>query len=151
EKRRGRGLPQQGLEGDRRGAERCDLRRDPCGRRGARHPGSRTAEEVDTARARSGLIGLIGPMSPNRTDKNAVDERGPHRACRTLIWYFFAAALRAVNRTASVAFSERMSVWKGVSSPVEKPSSSLKTQFTWTWMRRGSRFFTLATTSSRPS
>ena len=43
-----------------------------------------------------------------------------------------ASVFMAVKRTASVAFSDRINVCHGVSSPVEKPCSSLKTQLIWT-------------------
>ena len=50
------------------------------------------------------------------------------RACRTRIVYFRARLFRETKRTSSVAFSVRMTVVKGVSSLVENPFWSLKTQ-----------------------
>jgi hypothetical protein len=62
-----------------------------------------------------------------------------------------AAEFDDVNFTCSVAFSVRITVWNGVSSPVVVPSSSLKTQLACTSMRRFSRLRKCMTTSRRPS
>ena len=62
-----------------------------------------------------------------------------YRACRTRMVYRRARLFMEVNFTSSVAFSVRMTITKGVSSPVVKPFPSLKTQLAWTSMRRFSR------------
>jgi hypothetical protein len=58
------------------------------------------------------------------------------RACRTQMVNRFASSLTETNFTCSVAFSLRILVWLGVSSPVLTPFTSLKTQLACTSMRQ---------------